>query len=252
MKKYIEKKFIEKIIKLFIPPILTPKKFNYYKNRILNYKKIKPYIKYEENFYKRHAFINKAISNFKDCKYLEIGVFDNDVFNSIPLKLNNKYGVDSEQGGNFRMTSDDFFKKFPELKFDVIFIDGLHEYEQCQRDCINSMNQLNTGGIIFFHDMLPKSYFEECVPRKQGDWKGDVWKVAVELCNSKNVDFKMINIDCGIGVLKLQDKFEYKKMPELKNQSFENFLNYYKELPLINSKQGLELFESFTVEVTKP
>ena len=112
MKKYIEKKFIEKIITLFIPPILTPKKFKYYKNRILNYKKIKPYIKYEENFYKRHAFINKAISNFKDCKYLEIGVFDNDVFNSIPLKLNNKYGIDPEQGGNFRMTSDVFFKKF--------------------------------------------------------------------------------------------------------------------------------------------
>ena len=67
------------------------------------------------------------------------------------------------------------------------------------------MNQLNTGGIIFFHDMLPKSYFEECVPRKQGDWKGNVWKVAVELCNSKNVDFKIINIDSGIGVLKLQD-----------------------------------------------
>ena len=50
----------------------------------------------------------------------------------------------------------------------------------------------------------------------------------------------MINIDCGIGVLKLQDKFEYKKMPELKNQSFEHFLNYYKKIPLISSEQGLE------------
>ena len=47
------------------------------------------------------------------------------------------------------------------LKFDVIFIDGLHEYEQCQRDCLNSMKFLNDGGIILFHDFLPRSFLKK-------------------------------------------------------------------------------------------
>ena len=45
---------------------------------------------FEKNFYTRHAFINKAISQYKNCKYLEIGVDDNQVFNSIPLKIEQK------------------------------------------------------------------------------------------------------------------------------------------------------------------
>ena len=61
-------------------------------------------------------------------------------------------------------------------------------------------------GIIFFHDLLPRSFYEENVPRKQSKWSGDVWKVAVELNNSKNVEFKIVNIDHGIGILKLKKK----------------------------------------------
>lgn len=49
------------------------------------------------------------------------------------------------------MSSDKFFK-INKIFFDVVFIDGLHKYEQCQRDCMNSMKFLNQGGIIIFHD----------------------------------------------------------------------------------------------------
>ena len=142
------------------------------------------------------------------------------------------------------MTSDEFFTKNNHLKFDVIFIDGLHEYEQCQRDCINSMKYLNEGGIIFFHDFLPRSIYEEKVPRKQIAWTGDVWKVAVELNNSINVELKIINIDHGVGVLKLKKNFQYKKMDNLKNESFQEFLEYKKKLPIISSEEGLDFLSS--------
>ena len=132
----------KKIIKYLIPPIFNIGILNEIFNKIF-YRKDVNYIYHFDKFYKRHAFINKAISKFIDCKYLEIGVSNNDVFNSIPLQLENKFGVDPNKGGNFRMTSDQFFQRNPDLKFDVIFIDGLHEYEQCQKDCINSINQLN-------------------------------------------------------------------------------------------------------------
>lgn len=235
---------LKNFIKLFIPPIFYPGVLREIRNKIFFKKKTKKFFDYEINFYKRHAFINKAISNYKDCKYLEIGVQNNDVFNSIPLKIENKFGVDPVSGGNFKMTSDDFFKKFPDLKFDVIFIDGLHEYKQCQKDCINAMKQLNTNGVILFHDLLPRSYFEEHVPRKQSSWTGNIWRVAVELSNSKNVDFKIINIDMGLGILKLKEGFSYKIMDELKNKTFYDFLEYKKNFPIIDAEEGLELLSN--------
>lgn len=233
-------KKIKAYIKHFIPPVLIPDNFRELKNKIFHKDKISHRYEFEKNFYTRHAFINKAISKYKDCKYLEIGVDQNQVFNSIPLKSSKKFGVDPFRGGNYRMTSDEFFEKYNHLKFNVIFIDGLHEYEQCQKDCLNSIKSLEDGGIILFHDFLPRSPFEENLTRKQSVWTGDVWKVAVELNNSENVDFRIVNIDHGIGILKINKNFRYNKMYNLKNENFFNFLEYKKKLPIISSDQGLE------------
>ena len=51
------------------------------------------------------------------------------------LKLAIKF-LDPAEGGTHRMTSDQFLA-ITKKKFNVVFIDGLHEYEQCQKDCIN-------------------------------------------------------------------------------------------------------------------
>ena len=55
------------------------------------------------------------------------------------------------------MTSDDFFRDNKE-KFDLIFIDGLHETNQVDRDIENSLKFINKGGTILLHDCLPKKY----------------------------------------------------------------------------------------------
>ena len=236
----IPKKF-KSLFKYFVPYIFFSGNFRELFNSVFSRKLIIHKFEHEKNFYNRHAFINKAISKFENCKYLEIGVSNNDVFNSIPLSMENKFGVDPVSGGNYRMTSDDFFKKYSNLKFDVIFIDGLHEYDQCKKDCINSMKQLNHDGIIFFHDFLPRSFFEEKVPRKQKSWSGDIWKVAIELSKSKNIDFKIINIDMGIGMLKLKKDFEYRSIDGIKNKDFNDFLKYRETLPIINSEEALKI-----------
>lgn len=236
----INRKKLKLYLLHFIPPILLPKKFREIYNKIFNSEKTSHHFEYEKKFFSRHAFISKAIAMYDNCKYLEIGVADNIVFNSIPLSIENKYGVDPVEGGNYRMTSNEFFKQNSDLKFDVIFIDGLHEYEQCQKDCLNSMKHLKEGGIIFFHDFLPRSFLEECVPRKQTAWTGDVWKVAVELNNSFNVEFKIINIDMGIGVLKINKNSKYQKIDNLKNEGFKEYLDYKKELPIITSEEGFD------------
>tara|TARA_B110000503_G_C7151579_1_gene415442 strand:+ start:1847 stop:2575 length:729 start_codon:yes stop_codon:yes gene_type:complete len=234
--------FFKNIIKLLVPEIFT-KKGIWKLKRLINDKiRNSEKILFEKNFYNRTSFIQKALANFdlSSCKYLEIGTFQNETFNTIPLPLHNKFGVDPNSGGNIRLSSDDFFQK-NKNKFDVIFIDGLHTYEQCQKDVINSLNFLNENGFILIHDLLPKNKFQAQVPRKQDIWNGDVWKVGVELNNSKNIKFIIANIDHGVGIVKCEKNFQYKKMNDiLKDKEFKSFYSdYYKKLPIVNSEKAL-------------
>jgi hypothetical protein len=191
----------------------------------------------------RIALINAAISNIlkknKTCNYLEIGCDDNYVFNSIILPEKNKVGVDPRSGGNLKITSDKFFKN-NKRKFDVIFIDGLHHYDQCQKDVINSLKILNKNGFIFLHDLLPLDWKMELVPRIQGRWNGDVWKVGYELSKCPRANFKIANMDSGVGFFKMVNKFNYKKISNLKNHRFKDFLKIYKQLPIINPEKALK------------
>ena len=234
------KLIFKRIAKFLLPSILIPRNII---EIYCYFARGKDKIKYEKSFYKRHAFVNKCLKKFDNPKYLEIGVASNDLFDSIPLKLSNKYGVDPVRGGNFRMTSDRFFAEHQNIKFDTIFIDGLHHYEQVQKDVINSIMHLNKNGIILFHDLLPRNSFEEFVPQKQISWCGDVWKVAVELMNSSNCKFKIVNIDMGIGILKIFENFKYTKIPQLMNERYDAFLKYYPKFDIINSEQALDFIE---------
>jgi len=49
------------------------------------------------------------------------------------------------------MTSDTFFLK-NKRTFDIIFIDGLHIYDQVKRDVLNSIKVLNKDGFILLYD----------------------------------------------------------------------------------------------------
>ena len=93
--------------------------------------------------------IQNLIKKYNLKKYLEIGCDQNEVFSQV--KIENKIGVDHVSGGTHRMTSDKFFISNKE-KFDLIFGDGLHRYEQVRNDIINSLKCLNEKGIILFHD----------------------------------------------------------------------------------------------------
>ena len=54
--------------------------------------------------------VRKVLSQQDSCKYLEIGCYDNITFDSISLRLEDKIGIDPNQGGNIRISSDEFFK----------------------------------------------------------------------------------------------------------------------------------------------
>ena len=80
----------------------------------------------------------------------------------------------------------------------------------------------------------------ELVPRIQGKWNGDVWKVGLELSKTKNLKFYIADMDNGVGFLqKTKNKFTYTKIDNLKNLRFIDYLKIYKQLPIIQAEKAL-------------
>lgn len=195
---------------------------------------------WETKRFNRIALINLLCNTKIDGSYLEIGCQGNICFDAIPMM--DKIGVDPESGGTHKMYSDDFFKN-NQKKFDVIFIDGLHVYDQVHRDVVNSISALKPGGWIALHDMLPHDAVSEHVPNiSKGAWYGDVWKVAFELVESTGIEFKVIKIDAGIGLLRLTSPTA--QITDLSHilleKRFEYFYNNINQLPLTEWDEAYE------------
>jgi SAM-dependent methyltransferase len=156
---------------------------------------------WSETRHNRASIVNLLMCSRPDGRYLEIGCADNQLFDAVLARR--KTGVDPANGGTHRQTSDAFFEENPDARFDVVFIDGLHLYDQVRRDVVNALKALNPGGWIAIHDMLPRDWIEEHVPPiSTGGWTGDGWKVAFELAATPDIDFRLITIDHGIAVLR--------------------------------------------------
>ena len=149
----------------------------------------------------RAALVNRLVAERPDGRYLEIGCAGDELFNAVMAA--DKVGVDPVRGGSHRMTSDAYFAAHPEARFDVVFIDGLHLYDQVRRDLVNALARLEPGGWIALHDSFPRDWLEEHVPQiVTSGWTGNGWKVAFELLDTEGVDFRLVAIDHGILVVK--------------------------------------------------
>lgn len=175
----------------------------------------------------RLDLIKRAITKNNYQAYLEIGCDDDKIFNSINIK---KIGVDPFSGGNFRGTSDEFFLQ-NENKFDCIFIDGLHIYEQVKKDILNSIDCLNANGIIILHDCLPQTISAQAVPRYRYLWNGDVWKAVVEARTWNQVNTVTVLIDQGVSIIKKNKNTDILKIKiqNFKKLKFKDFYNNHKK-----------------------
>lgn len=146
------------------------------------------------------------------CAYLEIGTSYGNTLQAVVAK--SKVGVDPNSRFNTRVTppsitihnepSDVFFSE-SRVRFDLIYLDGLHEARQTYRDLINALNVLNKGGLILIDDVLPSdlasslpserhaSELKEKLGIKHSDWFGDVYKVVKAV-----LDF---HPELGLGIL---------------------------------------------------
>lgn len=219
-------------------------------NRVYLFNRLRHLI-FGEKFYKKLIFewdksfnritiIQNIIDRNKFNSYLEIGCYNDDCFSKI--NVTKKVGVDPLVGGNVRMSSDDFFNINKE-KFDCIFIDGLHTYEQVKKDINNSLKYVNDNGVILVHDCLPESIFEQAVPRSKRRFKGDTWKAIVEMRTRKNIDTYTCVVDEGLGVILKRENHNLLNINinDFKKLSFKDY--YYNNLSYMNLISVKDLFK---------
>lgn len=215
---------------------------------------------------RRTHIINYLVSLIDAQYYLEIGVRDpNKNFNRI--HCNTKFSVDpgiefEDNPVDFKMTSDVFFKKLKgnhleiksNIKFDVIFIDGLHISNQVERDIINSLEFLTEDGVLILHDCNPPSEFHQreqysFVNSPAGPfWNGTTWKAFYKARHSSDLFSICFDCDWGVGIIsKKQYPFFKNIKGKVQNEFYEfSVLNEFRDEHL-----NLFPFELWTESIKK-
>jgi hypothetical protein len=88
-------------------------------------------------------FINDYDVNDPACHNMKL----TDVYNVFLLNTNDLLNLT-----HIRKTSDDAVADLSDLTFDVVYIDGLHTYDQVKKDIQNYKINISNGGFISGHD----------------------------------------------------------------------------------------------------
>lgn len=143
------------------------------------------------------------LSLYHDARYLEVGVAQGRTFHvltaarKVAVDPQFKFDLEEAQTGHpgasyHQVPSDDYFGRVVDTgdRFDVIYLDGLHTYEQTLRDFCNAIRYLAPNGVIVVDDVVPSSYFASlrelaqfrAVRRGRKDiseaWMGDVYRLV--------------------------------------------------------------------------
>jgi hypothetical protein len=146
--------------------------------------------------------INYLLEVAGSDRYLEIGVDRGETLLAVQSK--NRTAVDPRPaldpadlpaGVDLQtVPSDVFFSRLPDdRRFDVVFIDGLHTFEQTYRDLINALDYLSVGGFVLIDDVWPSDAVSAIPDQAESrrhrvslgqscrDWHGDVYKVVIAI-----------------------------------------------------------------------
>ena len=171
----------------------------------------------------RVSIIQSELDRFSSARYLEVGIFDGLVF--LNVEAETKVAVDPEiriprlrrLRASMRtgvaiheVPSDEYFSQLePQTFFDVVFVDGLHLYEQALRDTENALDHLADQGVILIHDCNPTAEAvasrdpDEAVRNGHRAWCGDVWKAVVHLrATRSDLEVSVLDTDFGIGIVR--------------------------------------------------
>jgi len=105
-------------------------------------------------------------------------------------------------------TSDAFFTdgRYAHLRdapFDLVFVDGLHLYEQALADVLRAEQVCRPDAVILVHDCLPTDAVAAARERSTVVWSGDVWKSVLALrINRPDLGVHTVEADpTGMGIV---------------------------------------------------
>jgi hypothetical protein len=153
-----------------------------------------------------------------DCRtYFEVGTDRGDTLNGFRcdtvcvdphFQVNQNVLVGKKKTFFFQMTSDEFFDNYDLRTFmprgpDVVFLDGLHLFENLLRDFINTEKSCHYQSVIALHDCLPLNErmaerefrFGEDEDGTGAWWTGDVWRLLLVL-KKYRPDLRVRIFDC--------------------------------------------------------
>jgi hypothetical protein len=213
----------------------------------------------------------QAIGNLINCKkYLEVGVENGSTFNAIffqekvavdPLLKFDYKSIESESIKFHEYTSDDYFSSIYDGElFDLIFLDGLHTFDQTLRDFNNALMSSHKDSIIVIDDVYPCDVYSSLrrdavkfrrlaePESKNFAWHGDVYK-TIFIIHDFYPQISFVTIDVGHGnpqtilYRKQRKKFTpfFKSIEEIERLSYFDFLKYRDLLNLRTEKEALDL-----------
>lgn len=177
------------------------------------------------------AVIN-AVDQIGRKRYLELGVAERTTFDVV--RAGSKVGVDIVSNGAddvLEMTTDEFFAGLPpEVRFDIVFIDACHNYQQVLRD-YNNAAECCPEGIVFLHDMVPPS-----IEYTAKDLCWDAYKLLGPLMRGEH-EVRVMDTLYGLtAVLKPRPVSPH---PDWENLSYDEFMAV--DLPLISLEQMVHI-----------
>jgi len=129
----------------------------------------------------KYQTLESLHARYKPNLYLEIGVQEGASLNASKCKaigIDPNPRIEAKQNQEiYATTSDDFFGAFKIDAPDLVFIDGLHLFEQALKDFINVEAISHKQTVVIMDDIFPAHPSQALRNRRTCKWAGDVWKV---------------------------------------------------------------------------
>ncbi len=170
----------------------------------------------EDAFSTYYGLLRRVHRHLRPRRYLEIGVHKGHSLAFVEAGTT-VVGVDPEpmlerppppDTTIVAATSDDFFtdpqyRRLRQDPFDLVFVDGLHLFEQALADILRAEQVCHRDSVILVHDCLPPDAVTAARERTTVLWSGDVWKAVLAL-RSHRPDLRLAVIDAeptGMGLI---------------------------------------------------